>query len=357
MLPTPPAGAPPSNNFCMRSSCPGVRRRPSMVGRMLAVLSCAAALRLPHRAPHRRSPQPQMVSERHIQGYKETMKLFEPLSPDAPLRHFPKASHVPGPDGACLVHSTLEPLLTAQECGYIIEEAEAWAEREGGWTSKRHFNHPTTDIPLAELPLTRQFLNEDCLPKRIYPLLGEAFAAYLPNWRALRVADAFVVKYNHAGGQTQLAPHRDGSVLSFNIALNERGEYEGGGTWFAGLGKSLPSVPARARTVAGVRCTALPAARPPADAPCAHSRPRPRLLPRERCAPRRPPHHERRALHPRRLCHRGGLPELGHALHEGRVGLLRRTETRALTALRVFSVARAGTRAAVQLHTSIGWCM
>ena len=55
-----------------------------------------------------------------------------------------------------------------------------------------------------------------------------------------RVADAFVVKYDAAKGQTHLAKHRDGSVLSFNIALNERFEYEGGGTWFEGLGTALP---------------------------------------------------------------------------------------------------------------------
>lgn len=93
---------------------------------------------------------------------------------------------------------------------------------------------------LVDATRTRFFLNRDALPTRIYPLLGTSFEQSLPNWRALRVADAFVVKYNASGGQTFLAPHRDGSVLSFNIALNARDEYEGGGTWFEGLGQSLP---------------------------------------------------------------------------------------------------------------------
>jgi len=187
-----------------------------------------------------RSGHALMVSERHNQAYKDTIKMFSPLPTNAPLHSIPLESHVAGPDGGCLVHSSAEPIFSALECAYMVGEAEEWAARAGGWTSKRHFNHPTTDIPLAELPLTRQFLNMDGLPSRIYPLLANAFEGSLPNWRALRVADAFVVKYNASGGQTHLSPHRDGSVLSFNIALNDRWEYEGGGTWFEGLGRSLP---------------------------------------------------------------------------------------------------------------------
>ena len=141
---------------------------------------------------------PVAVSERHNQAYKETIKLFEPLPPDAPMNFVPLLSYVPGAyDGIVedhLIHTSTEPLLTALECQYIVDESEEWATREGGWTSKRHFNHPTTDIPLAELPPTRELLNREVLPNRIYPMLGQAFQNSLPNWRALRVADAFIVK-------------------------------------------------------------------------------------------------------------------------------------------------------------------
>lgn len=46
-------------------------------------------------------------------------------------------------------------------------------------------------------------------------------------------------RYDADGGQTQLKPHRDGSVVSFNIALNPSHEYEGGGTYFRGLDSAI----------------------------------------------------------------------------------------------------------------------
>ena len=190
-----------------------------------------------------------MVSERHNQAYKESIKQFAAMSPDAPLRpfaahelistnalHFPECGRDSPPVN--LIHISAEALVRLDESEAVIAESEQWAHAAGGWTSKRHFNHPTTDIPLAELPATREWFNDWCL-REGYPFLAASFGEALPNPRALRVADAFVVKYNASGGQTSLSTHRDGSVLSFNIALNERCEYEGGGTWFAGIDRAF----------------------------------------------------------------------------------------------------------------------
>lgn len=93
---------------------------------------------------------------------------------------------------------------------------------------------PTTDLPLVELPETMKLLRL-ALVERIYPMLTAQFGRYLPDPSKLRLADGFVVKYDAAGGQTELKPHRDGSVVSFNIALNPAEDFEGGGTWFASL--------------------------------------------------------------------------------------------------------------------------
>lgn len=189
-----------------------------------------------------------MVSERHNQAYKETIKLFEPISRDVAMPDFTADERVsygavmPAGDASVqplqLVHQSAVPLFSAEECAAVVSESESVSVQMGGWTSQRHFNHPTTDIPMARLPRTRKWLNT-ALQDRIYPFLGSCFEDALPDKRALRVADAFVVKYNASGGQTFLSPHRDGSVLSFNVALNDIEEYEGGGTWFEGLGRSL----------------------------------------------------------------------------------------------------------------------
>jgi len=48
------------------------------------------------------------------------------------------------------------------------------------------------------------------------------------------VMDAFVVRYD-AQEQASLPTHQDENTLSFTIALNDRSEYEGGGTFFERL--------------------------------------------------------------------------------------------------------------------------
>jgi hypothetical protein len=141
-------------------------------------------------------------------------------------------SLIPHEDGH-LIHHTRQPVFTSEECQRIVEEAELVASKIA-WTTNRHGNFPTTDLPLIELPKTLKFLRL-ALVERIYPLLSTQFGFVLPDATKLRLADGFVVKYDANGGQTQLKPHRDGSVLSFNIALNPAQDFEGGGTWFSSL--------------------------------------------------------------------------------------------------------------------------
>lgn len=182
------------------------------------------------------------VSELHVPGYSQSKLSFllptreddlgSRISPSTPPETL---AFIPFQDGY-LLHKSLQPILTPAECQKIIDEAEDIATKDIPWTTARHGNFPTTDMPIVELPQTLHFV-QHVLVERIYPALRQKFGCYLPDPNRLCVVDGFVVRYDATNGPKELQPHRDGSVLSFNVALNPSNEYQGGGTWFASCPK------------------------------------------------------------------------------------------------------------------------
>lgn len=198
--------------------------------------------------------KPLQVSEFHIPGYREGKRKFLLTEEDiiehsgggggSVLTKLEEQTYDPDDcttmipyQSGHLLHKTNIQVFSKSECDAIIEEAEQIAS-QNGWTTGRHGNYPTTDIPVTDLPNTMKFFRK-ALVQRIYPLLRMQFCDFLPKLDCLRVVDGFVVKYDAEGGQAELKPHRDGSVLSFNIALNSEDEFEGGGTWFASLDDTI----------------------------------------------------------------------------------------------------------------------
>jgi len=201
------------------------------------LLGTSWALQPQVRRPRRRAVI-RRISERQIPAYVETMKLYESQTGAETLPACGSATvKCVEHDGSHLVSHSEAPLFSREETQAIIDEAEERAERMGGWTTQRHANYATTDVPVQELPRTHEWFREKALPEVLYPFLATSYKDILPSTKALKVVDAFVVKYNATAGQSFLKPHRDGSVVSFNIALNDMSEYEGGGTWIARLVK------------------------------------------------------------------------------------------------------------------------
>lgn len=91
----------------------------------------------------------------------------------------------------------------------VIAEAESIAaQRLNGWTTERHANFPTTDLPVEDLPIARGWFG-DVVEQRVFPFLAQAFPTLVPYAEELRIFDVFVVKYDAAeGGQRQLQNHR-----------------------------------------------------------------------------------------------------------------------------------------------------
>jgi hypothetical protein len=104
------------------------------------------------------------------------------------------------------------------------------------WTDKRHSSYPTVDIPIAAMP--------DDLRNHIVLLINERVISRLCSSTGfsdgqLKLIDLFLVKYevDGEGGQRSLDLHSDGSLLSFNILINDPSDFTGGGTYFEAIEK------------------------------------------------------------------------------------------------------------------------
>lgn len=117
-------------------------------------------------------------------------------------------------------------VYTPDICKWIVEEGEKHASKTGGWTTCRHKNYPTTDLPVKDIPTVYSFILSS-LPSN----LDKIMKMYGLEGSKINICDLFLVKY-HENMQNELEVHKDGSVLSFGIVLSNPCDYEGGGTMF-----------------------------------------------------------------------------------------------------------------------------
>jgi hypothetical protein len=62
--------------------------------------------------------------------------------------------------GRGAVFRSREPLISAEECAEAIRLVEAHAARGGGWSTARHVQAPTTDVPVSAVPELRAWFDE-----------------------------------------------------------------------------------------------------------------------------------------------------------------------------------------------------
>lgn len=122
-------------------------------------------------------------------------------------------------------------ILSLKECQHIVEDLIP-QQLKTSWTNFRHSAFPTIDIPLKTTPCL-QYLIPILYERLIEPIITPYYG-FGPSQLGFR--DVFLVLYdaeNHGQyAQTGLAPHTDGSLISFNILINSPDDYEGGGTFF-----------------------------------------------------------------------------------------------------------------------------
>ena len=82
------------------------------------------------------------------------------------------------------------PLLPKEECAKAIEIAEAHAASHGGWTSSRHTQAATTDMPVKDIPELLGWFN-DKLATTLFPMLAARYPDKISSPDHLRAHDSF----------------------------------------------------------------------------------------------------------------------------------------------------------------------
>jgi tetratricopeptide (TPR) repeat protein len=148
------------------------------------------------------------------------------------------------PKNGNTIFESLSPVLSEEECSFILEEAretiaqgliEENSGNENEPTEKRRANSISNsqlgEARLSNMPKTREWLKE-ALKTRFYPLLKDRFGV-----DDLVLYDGLVLG-NLAPTRSQPI-HRDASLLTLNVALSAPGDYEGGGTYIEALDETL----------------------------------------------------------------------------------------------------------------------
>lgn len=122
----------------------------------------------------------------------------------------------------------VEKLWSTKTCDWLLCEAKKVVKVKG-WTSQRHQKYPTTDIPAHDVPAVYPWVRRS-FKETVFPKMAGLFRL---DARALRLRDVFFVKYAAMdSAQRGLEFHRDGSLMSCNVLLNDSTEFKGGGTTF-----------------------------------------------------------------------------------------------------------------------------
>lgn len=176
--------------------------------------------------------------------YKSASASFNTASD---FKSFGFGIHSSCSDSTGLPWEDAESIISLCE-SYVNEELEIVAEdgqtcrRRRGWTTTRHYDAPTTDIPVHAVPGVLEIFNKFVI-KKLGPMLHHIIGGSGQTY--MYINDAFVVKYevqpDESGAVSQrfLPVHTDQSHYSFTIALNSRSEYENGGTYFVDLDHSI----------------------------------------------------------------------------------------------------------------------
>lgn len=146
------------------------------------------------------------------------------------------------------IHSVLDQ----EQASHALSLAKEYARKSQCWSKKdseRHVSYSTVDFPIDDCPVLEDYLEGIGFEQGMMKLLSEKYDVPVG---ALSFQDLFCVHYqadeeddddsvSESITMDRLAPHRDGSLLSFTMVLSETNQYKDGGTIFEALRDVDPS--------------------------------------------------------------------------------------------------------------------
>lgn len=125
------------------------------------------------------------------------------------------------------------PLFSRDECNMIVGMADNYFDGQDEPNKMPSGQYYIQGFWIKDVPEVRDWFVEKCR-SRIFPLLKKQFPDFVDDIEDLVVDNAYLFKYiPQPGLRTEI--HTDGGCLSFTFALNEKDDYDGGGTWVEGL--------------------------------------------------------------------------------------------------------------------------
>ena len=144
-----------------------------------------------------------------------------------------------------LHHIHITNILTPEEAHICDTISQTHAGQTGRWDTPdgvRHTSYPTCDFPVDECPPMELYLESIQFNQRMFGNLSQLYGIEQDD---LEYLDLFVAHYQAknnstsssggGGGMDRLELHRDGSLLSFSLLLNDPNDFQGGGTFFDAL--------------------------------------------------------------------------------------------------------------------------
>ena len=132
-----------------------------------------------------------------------------------------------------VIYVSKAPFFSPAECEDIIRLAELEGD---GLPSTKSGKYQIGKAWIKDMPSVRAWFNK-ALSHQLFPTLSKLFPELLPEAKELRAHSVAILKYNASHSQTDV--HVDDALFAFTIALSDASSFEGGGTYFEHLGRTV----------------------------------------------------------------------------------------------------------------------